>query len=862
MIRHAAALLLAGAALCAPRGAAGQAPVQPGGVATVVAAVPARAGVDSARFELAAAPDVRVFGRGAGMVAAGARLPFTFGLPAAATAGRLVVARLELAWPDGARDSLELAVEIAARHAATFWLGAESITTTPGAPLRVGFRLQNRGNAVDTFAVVVDGPRGWDARPVPATVVLAPGDTATGTVRLAAPAGARPGEEHLVRVGLSGRNVLESRSFQAFVLGEEGWLGGVAHVPGTVFVGSSSDIDGLPGVSLDAAGEARPGVNVAVALRHPGTLEVAPALRGRLTGPRLRVGISTPDWDLTLGDVFTPADVLNGPVSQGRGVQATVRHQELTAELMVAAPLSYGLDGESGLITRAAASLGTPLGRFGVQAASVRRESALFGRDERAGAALTWNLRRPGHELTVKAGLLGVADTASSSAGFTGTARYLHTFDRGTVTARLRAVPATTRAGAGSGNEAFLSGTFDVSRSASLVGWGFLGSSPLADGSPHAASRAGAAGVRVRLPLDIDAEALATYRESRMVGDTLPAGITRAARFTVGLPVAALALEADAEIGTVSAADTRPFRQLRAGARWAARRQWAWIGLAHYDFGTGTPLTALDLAGALAVRRVDVQGGLNVPLSGGDPSLWTSATVPVNRHIHLSMGVDHRPSSLTAPWRVSLGVGRTFGLPLPLPRQPALHGRVFEDLDGDRLRDEGEPWLEGISLVLGPVRARTDALGAFAFYDGARGALRLDATALAAGYVIPAEVALPGSGRVEVPLIRAASLELRIFLDRDGDREKDEIEAYATGAVVSLVDATGRTRDAATDDAGRVRFGNLAPGRYTIRIYTGSGAGADEAPAESVVELGPGEAAETTIAVPLRRREIRFQGSR
>ena len=180
----------------------------------------------------------------------------------------------------------------------------------------------------------------------------------------------------------------------------------------------------------------------------------------------------------------------------------------------------------------------------------------------------------------------------------------------------------------------------------------------------------------------------------------------------------------------------------------------------------------------------------------------------------------------------------------------------------DRLRDEGEPWLEGISLVLGPVRARTDALGAFAFYDGARGALRLDATALAAGYVIPAEVALPGSGRVEVPLIRAASLELRIFLDRDGDREKDEIEAYATGAVVSLVDATGRTRDAATDDAGRVRFGNLAPGRYTVRIYTGSGAGADEAPAESVVELGPGEAAETTIPVPLRRREIRFQGGR
>lgn len=862
----AAALLLA---LASGSGAAGQqaAAVQPGGIATVVATFPVPAGMDSARYRLTAAPGVRPFARDRGTATVAEdgtlRIPFTFGLPAAATAGPFHLGRVRLDWPDGGRDSLDLEVAVLARRAVTFWIGADEVTLSPGEAVEVGYRLRNRGNAADTFRISVDAPAGWEPRAVPATVVLAPGDTAVGTVRLVPPATATRGGTHIVRIALTAPEVRESRSLRTLVVSEEGWLGDLAHVPGTLFLGSSSDDSGLPGVALEAAGEVRPGTRLGLIVRHSEDLHPAPAFRGQLGGPRLRMTIDAPSWELRAGDVFTPSDLVAGPVSQGRGIELAGERGDAAAAVLVAAPWSYAAFSESGHLVRGQVSMGTDYGRFGLKAATVRRESDLFGARSQAGASATWAYRGAGHDVTVEAGLLEVGGEGATATGFAGQARYVLSFARGTATARLRRVPATTRTSVSQGNEAFASGSVRISRVVSATGWAFAAASPLTDDSPYGASRGGAGGARFRLPLGIESELVGSYRESQIVRDTLPLGIIRSVRASLDVPAGPLSVEMDADLGTTSGASTRPYRQLRSGVRWVEHGQWLWAGASYYDVGLGAPRAAVDLAGSLKLPRADVQGGLTARLGAADAaraiSFWSAATIPVTRQIRLSVGLDHRPHAVTSSWRFSLGASRAFGMPLPLRRHPVLHGRVFEDLDGDRIRDEGEPLVPGARLLLGPLRAETDDDGRFRFYDRARGDLRLEPGGAPLGFVVPADLHLPTTGYVDIPVIRTATLELTLFLDRDRDEVMSDFEDLAEGAVVSLRDPTGRTRDAASDARGRVRFGGLAPGTYTVTIHAPSIGRTPAPPLELQLTIEPGTTVQRTVAVPLRTREIRMR---
>ncbi|MBW3553832.1 MAG: hypothetical protein KY466_09980 [Gemmatimonadetes bacterium] len=845
-----------------------QAPVAPGGIATRIAAAPAAQGADSVGYHLETTPGVRSFGPASGTAAVdparGVRIPFTFAVPASAVAGRFVLGRVFLAWPAGGRDSVELAVDVAARRDLTFWVGAETVTATGGAMIELGYRLHNRGNGSDTLGITVDAPQGWTARTLPSIVGLAPGDTAAGTVQLALPEHAAAGEEHHIRITVRGSDVQRSHSVRAVVVSEEGWLGGVAHVPGRIFVGSSSGGGGAPGVGLQAAGEVRPGARVSVALRHSDDLDIAPAFVTSLGGPRVQLGVETRSWDLRLGDIFAPADILMGPVVQGRGGEVEVRHGRGSAGLFVATPQSYRLIGETGLLLRGTTGLDTELGRFGLNAGSVRRESDLFGPTARTGIATTWRYRVKRHDLDAEAGMLAVSGDSGGASGFAGQARYLYTFERGSVTARLRKVPATTRASAGQGNEAFLATTFLVTPSTSAIGWAYAASAPHADGTPYGSSRGGAAGLRMRFPREVQGELLGTYRAGRIIGDTFPTTVTRAVRAALDIPLGAFTLESDAELGSVRSDEARPYRTIRAGARWSAYRQWGWLGLSHYDLGLGTPLTGLDVAGAVTVRAVELKGGLNLRLSGlgasNALSFWSGATVPLTRDLGLALGADRQAGS-SSPWRFSLGISHAFGLPLPLPRQAPLQGVVFEDLNGNRTQDPGEPRLGGIGLLLGPLRTESGPDGRFRFFDAAPGELRLDRSGLPLGVVVPAEVHLPTRGYVEIPVIRTAALELQIFMDRDGDRLKDEVEDFAAGAVVSVRDAGGRTRDAMADDDGRVRFGSLPPGPYTVLIYPQGGGREASIPTEIEILLEPAGTLSQLVPIPFRRREIRGQGS-
>ena len=859
----AASALLAGGAA----DAAGQAPeVDPGGVATVVLAPTAPAGADTLRFTILPAPGVRLFARPAGVrpvPSEGAGpLALTFGIPAEATAGEMEAARVVLDW-GVAVDTAVVAVGVRARRAISFELDREQIVGPTGRTLEMRYRIRNRGNARDTIRLAVAAPGGWEARLPVTRHVLAAGDTASGLIQLLPPARAAAGDEELLSVTARSLHVSETRIVRGVVVGEESWAGGLAQIPGQVFIGSSTGLD-APGVSLTAAGMARPGTRVALDVRHADGF-APPAFRGALSGPRLRLAIDAPDWDLRLGDVFTTTNLLVGPVVQGRGLQAGATLDSVDLGITLARPSSTAFESEPGHVARATAAVGTRWGRFGLEAASVERGSAAFAPYATLGGGLTYTLSSGSHRAQARVGMLSVESDSGNVSGLAAEGVYALRSGRDALSIRLRRVPAVTPRTASVGNEAFLTGNKLLGAGLSATGWAFSSSSPILGYALQPSSRGGAAGLRGQWAGRLMAQLLGSYRESGRIGQGSPTSVTRSVRGSLDVPVGQLTLELDADAGTISDPATRDFLQARTGARWTGSGQWAWVGITHFRTGATEPQTSLDATGSFAAGRLQLQGGLNLRLDDPTTSgmtFWSAAAVPLGeRGTALNLGVDHRRVTVGSDWRISLGISQAFGMPLPVSRNAAVEGVLFEDLDGDGVRDPDEPAVPGIRVLYGPLARRTGPDGAFRFFDAMHGSLRIDPASLPPGMVVPASLVLPSTGTVAVPLIRTASLQLRLFLDRDSDDEMDTAETWAGGIVVSLRDRDGRDRDGLTDDEGRLRFGGVVPGQYTLVIRPRGTATRPAPPVEIPLLVEPGAAIDRVIAVPLRTREIRIRGS-
>ncbi|MFW6205602.1 MAG: OmpA family protein, partial [Gemmatimonadota bacterium] len=348
-------------------------------------------------------------------------------------------------------------------------------------------------------------------------------------------------------------------------------------------------------------------------------------------------------------------------------------------------------------------------------------------------------------------------------------------------------------------------------------------------------------------------------RETDQVGDNVTGTVTRSTELRLTAPVGAVSLEADVDLGSVTGARARSFRNVRAGVRWQSGGQWARLGIDRYDNGLSAPSTRLDLAGALEVLTATVHGGLNLSVDRAADrwvSLWSAVEVPLHRDYDLLTGVDYA-SGRAESSRLSVGVRRRIGLPLPTRRRPVLEGVVFDDRNGNRVLDTGEPVLPGIRVQLGALRATTDADGRFEFFDRGGDALRVVTSSLPSGALVPADVYLPGTGNVQVPVMRTASLELELFLDRDGDGVRDDVESAAGGATVSVEGPYGSSRLGVTDDEGRIRFTGLGIGEHTIRVERAGGE-----PYEARITLEPGAHVTRSLAVPARSRDVRLRTSR
>jgi len=198
-----------------------------------------------------------------------------------------------------------------------------------------------------------------------------------------------------------------------------------------------------------------------------------------------------------------------------------------------------------------------------------------------------------------------------------------------------------------------------------------------------------------------------------------------------------------------------------------------------------------------------------------------------------------RPSGQRTPWIVAVRLERGFSLGWAA-HTPMTRGSVFQDRNGNGVRDEDEQGLAGVMIRRGSQTAVTDQSGRFALQGTDRVPLEVDPVSLPQGVVAPSFSPTQGGHVVTFGVVPtgAVAVHLVTAVDELGRRPESRLSDLA----VLARDDRGAEWYLRADSTGNVRFDALPPGRYTfVPDFAGTTERLRQIGDPVILEVKPGE---------------------
>jgi hypothetical protein len=184
--------------------------------------------------------------------------------------------------------------------------------------------------------------------------------------------------------------------------------------------------------------------------------------------------------------------------------------------------------------------------------------------------------------------------------------------------------------------------------------------------------------------------------------------------------------------------------------------------------------------------------------------------------LRATLGVQHNSffAPATGRWTTALGIERAIVLPQPRRRR---RGVVYEDLNGNGLRDEGEPGFAGAVVRSGTASVATTADGNFRL--PATGRPAVDGRSLPAGWLPGATPATGTRTSADLAVVPTSVIEVELVpvASSDGRMPASDVRA----ADVMARDAADHLWMARQMPGGVAVFDALPPGDYRLELDLG-----------------------------------------
>lgn len=829
-------------------------------------------------YEIVSVGSATVLGSKRGVVAQSAAdhaALLTVGVPSTALAGRATVAYVRFGASGVETVRVPVQLDVMPRHGLRVASNQPMRGARAGDRMDLPFQISNRGNVIDTVALSVDAPEGWSAKLVgSATAVVAPGETIERHGRVSVP-GRWEGGTYTVSLVVARHGESAGRASTLVELAGGARAASVAGPSMTVGVGSVTVGDAAPrsveNVSFDGA--LSDGVSIhgrlSTSVSDRPEAERALATMG-YSSQSNAVTLAGREWAATGGATGVGFNDLAGETIFGRGGSLRWRAGGADVQAIGATPISTATVWHAPTLVGAIASMRVSATTFSAFVTHLR-DSSIVSRELDASGV--------GAEMTPWSG--------------------------GTVSAQL--AERRFRDGSGLGLSTNLSGPIagaDVDvRLLRAPG----GSGAFAPSQNGVQASAGKSLSRLRmdasywsandgtksLSLGSDGWSLSpTYLASRWLslGFDLrrsgyssggASGLFSSDQTEYGGRVSVRAFGFDASGDSRYASIDREATPSGAGAILDRGRRLT--NRARLDHGVlggamgvaGSLESAVDAAGAVPIQTVvDAHAerlapfgrASGVTVSGGIQRLQYGSAALTTSRLELEIGLRQgirivggwergtfRDANGATPSIATLRLERTSSLPR-LGRRLS-NGIVFEDRNGNGLRDAGEPGVSGIVVRRGGESAVTDASGSFRFSPGANGPVEVETRSLPDGWLQSPRTLGKGFDGLAIGVIPTSAIDVVVALAPTSGAGTSPVRVGV--ATLTLRDSTGRTWVVRTGVVQRATFDAIPSGRYDL---TAELEGSSE---PLVVDLIPviqldGTPGRRQVTVTVRTRPVRL----